>query len=143
MVIWLVWPRAFRHLWPAPLNLMSQQILLVEDDAHLRKMWAGLLSQHGLEVTEAENGRAAMEQMLRKPADLVITDMVMPEMDGVETIVALRRGYPGTKIIAISEGGFGTSENCLKIADKLGAQKTFAKPLVPEQLLEAIRELLG
>src|SRR5579862_2914796 len=79
---------------------MSQQILLVEDDTYLRKMWARLLSQHGLEVVEAENGRAAMEQMLRKPADLVITDMVMPEMDGVETIVALRRGYPGIKIIA-------------------------------------------
>jgi DNA-binding response OmpR family regulator len=122
---------------------MSQQILLVEDDPRLRKMWARILSQHGLEVTEAENGRAAMEHMLRKPANLVITDMVMPEMDGVETIVALRQSYPGVKIIAISEGGFGPAENCLKIANKLGAQKTFAKPLVLQQLLEAIRELLG
>lgn len=122
---------------------MSQRILLVEDDAYLRKMWARLLCEHGLEVTEAENGRDAMQQMSQKPADLVITDMVMPEMDGVETIVALRRGYPGIKIIAISEGGFGPAENCLKIAHKLGAQKTFAKPLVPQQLLEAIRELLS
>ena len=122
---------------------MPQQILLVEDDHHLRRMWARLLSQNGMEVTEAENGRAAMDQMLRKPADLVITDMVMPEMDGVETIVALRRSYPGVKIIAISEGGFSPAENCLKIAHKLGAQKTFAKPLVPQQLLEAIRELLA
>ena len=122
---------------------MSQQILLVEDDHHLRSTWARLLSQHGLEVTEAENGSIAMEQMSQKPADLVITDMVMPVMDGVETIVALRRGYPGIKIIAISEGGFGMAEDCLKIANKLGAQRTFAKPLVPRQLLEAIRELLG
>ena len=122
---------------------MSQQILLVEDDPHLRKKWAQLLSKNGLEVIEAENGRAAMEHMSRKPADLVITDMVMPVMDGVETIVALRRGYPDVKIIAISEGGFGPAENCLKIAHKLGAQKTFSKPLVPQRVLEAIQELLG
>jgi len=121
---------------------MSQRILLVEDDPHLRKKWARLLSQHGMEVTEAENGHAAMEQMQRQPADVVITDMVMPEMDGVETIVALRRGYPNVKIIAISEGGFGPTENCLKIAHKLGAQKTFPKPLVTQKVLEAVRELL-
>ena len=122
---------------------MPQRILLVEDDSQLRKSLALLLSQHGFEVSEAENGRTAMQQMLQKPADLVVTDMLMPKMDGVETIVALRRSYPGTKIIAISEHGLGPAENFLKIASKLGAQKTFAKPLVPEKLTEAVRELLG
>lgn len=122
---------------------MSQPILLVEDDSQLRKTIARLLSEHGFDVSEAENGRGAMQQMLRKPAGLVITDMVMPEMDGVETIVALRRHYPGIKLIAISEGGFSPAENCLKIARKLGAHKTFAKPLVPQELIDAIQELLG
>lgn len=122
---------------------MSRPILLVEDDSQLRSAISRLLSEHGFDVSEAENGRAAMQHMLRNPADLVITDMVMPEMDGVETIVALRRHYPGVKLIAISEGGFGPAENYLKIAGKLGAHKTFAKPLVPQELIGAIRELLG
>jgi CheY-like chemotaxis protein len=122
---------------------MPQRILLVDDDKQVREMFAPLLTENGYTVSEAENGRIAMEEMLRQPADLVITDMLMPEMDGVETIVALRRSYPDVKIIVISENGLGPAENFLKIASKLGARKTFAKPLDPQQLLTAVRELLG
>lgn len=63
---------------------MAQRILLVDDNESPRDMFAKLLAQHGCKVAEASNGRAAMEQMQHKPAELLITDMIMPEMDGVE-----------------------------------------------------------
>jgi DNA-binding response OmpR family regulator len=122
---------------------MPQRILLVDDDKQVREMLTALLAENGYAVSEAKNGRVAMEEMLRQPANLVITDMVMPEMDGVETMVALRRSHPEVKVIAISENRLGPAENFLKIASKLGARKTFAKPLDPQQLLTAVRELLG
>jgi len=106
-------------------------------------MFAKLLAQRGYKVAEASNGRAAMEQIQHTPAELVITDMIMPEMDGMEIIVALRRIYPGVKIIAFSEGRLGPAENSLKIAWALGAHKTLIKPMDPEQLISAVQEVLG
>jgi CheY-like chemotaxis protein len=122
---------------------MAQRILLVDDDDPTRNMFARLLAQHGYRVAEASNGRAAMEQMQHKPAELVITDMIMPEMDGMEIVVALRRIYPGVKIIAMAESGLGPAENSLKIARALGVHKTLIKPLEPEQLVSAVQEVLG
>lgn len=122
---------------------MPRRILLVDDDQQVREMFTTLLAENGYAVSEAKDGRIAIREMLREPADLVITDMLMPKMDGVETIMALRRSYPDVKIIAISENGLGPAENFLKIASKLGACKTFAKPLNSQQLLTAIRELIG
>jgi|SRR3954471_19255892 CheY-like chemotaxis protein len=122
---------------------MALRILLVEDDNSTRKLFAQLLEHHGYEVSQAENGRAAMQQMQRQPANLVITDMIMPVMDGVDTIVAVRREYPDVKIIAVSESGFSPAENCLKIARALGSHRTLTKPLDPRELLNTIRELVG
>jgi CheY-like chemotaxis protein len=122
---------------------MPRRILLVEDDELLRRTLARLLIRTGYEVDEAINGRAALEQMTQNRADLVVTDMIMPEMEGVETIVALRRDFPGVKIIAMSGGGMTSAENHLKIADALGSDKIMTKPLVPGQFLKAVRELIG
>lgn len=122
---------------------MPQRILLIEDDEPVRIIFAKLLAQHGYSVAEASNGRAAMEQIQQAPVQLVITDMIMPEMDGMETIVALRRLYPGVKIIAISESGLGPAENSLKIARALGAHKTLVKPLDSQQIISAVQEVLG
>ena len=122
---------------------MPQRILLVDDDEPTRELFARLLAQRGYQVAEAGNGRTALEQMQQKPAELVITDMIMPEMDGMEFVVALRRVYPGVKIIAMAESGLGPAENSLKIARALGAHKTLVKPLDPEQLISAVQEVLG
>ena len=120
---------------------MAQRILIIEDDKASRNMLAQLLKQGGYEVFEAENGRIAMEQMLRQPVELVITDMIMPVMDGVEIILAVRRLYPDVKIIAMGASGLGPAESCLKIARMLGSHKTVIKPVIPEELLRAVHEL--
>lgn len=69
--------------------------------------------------------------------------MIMPEMDGMEIIVALRRIYPEVKIIAVSESGRGPAENSLRIARGPGAHKTLEKPLDPQQLISAVQEVFG
>ena len=102
---------------------MPQGILIVEDNEPVRKMFSKFVSQNGYKVAEASNGREAMEQIEHMPAELVITDTIMPGMDGMEINVALRRIYPGVKIIALSESGLGPAENCPKIARALGAHK--------------------
>ncbi len=122
---------------------MPHRICLIEDDTPLRTALARFLTRTGYEVVEAEHGRKALEEMAIKPVALVITDMIMPEMDGVETLVALRRDHPKVKIIAISGGGIRTAEQLLELAQMLGAHKTFSKPLNPEELLDAISSLIG
>jgi len=84
-----------------------------------------------------------MELFLMHSFDLIITDMVMPEKEGIETIQELRQGFPDIKIIAMSGGGQVGSGEYLHIAKMLGAQRTFAKPVEQEELLKGIRELLG
>jgi DNA-binding response OmpR family regulator len=122
---------------------MPHRICLVEDDRPLRTVLARFLTQSGYEVVQAEHGRQALQVMELRPADLVITDMIMPEMDGVETIVALRREYPKVKIIAMSGGGLRSAEQYLQLAQMLGAQKTFSKPIIPQELLDTISGLIG
>jgi len=122
---------------------MTQRILLIEDYEPLRRALAKLLSQAGYEVKEAWNGQVAMQEMLRQPADLVITDMIMPEMDGAEVISSLRRIYPAVKIIAISGGGISSAETHLAIARALGAHRVLSKPLDSQNLLEVVRVLVG
>jgi DNA-binding response OmpR family regulator len=109
----------------------------------LRNTLARLLTREGYEVSEAANGRLALQLMSQQPADVVVTDMLMPEMEGVEMILSLRRRHPGVKIIAVSGGGISSPENYLRIADALGSHKTMTKPLVPAELLAAIRSLLA
>src|SRR6185312_4940470 len=106
-------------------------------------MFAQLLRQRGYEVLEGENGRACVEQLFEQSVDLVVTNMIMPEMDGVETIVAVRERYPETKIMAISANGMNPADGCLKIARALGAHKTLAKPLNPVEFLGEVKALIG
>jgi len=122
---------------------MPHRICLIEDDKPLRTVLARFLKQAGYEVVEAEHGRQALQAMELTAAELVITDMIMPEMDGVETIVALRREYPKVKIIAMSGGGLRTADQYLQLAQLLGAQKVFSKPINPQELINTISGLLG
>jgi prepilin-type N-terminal cleavage/methylation domain-containing protein len=120
---------------------MRRRILLVDDDELLRAALAGLLARANYEVFQADNGRVALQKLAQQPVDVVVTDMLMPEMDGVETIVALKRLYPELKIMAISGGGITPAEDHLQIARALRADKVLAKPLLPGEFLQAIDEL--
>lgn len=118
-----------------------KRILLIEDDSTLRWFLYQSLNQAGYVVIEAIHGADGLLQLRNNPVDLVITDMLMPEMDGVETIQQLRRTFPDVKIIAISGGGLASPDHYLKIARKLGADKTLKKPFTFPELLGAIHEL--
>jgi CheY-like chemotaxis protein len=116
-------------------------ILVIEDDSSLRRTLVRMLLIAGHEVIEAANGRIALEKMAERPADLVLTDLIMPEMEGIETIRALLRDHPSLPIIAMSGGPRHSSESYLRMAEKLGARKTLAKPFEPRELLASIRDL--
>src|SRR6516225_9598136 len=120
---------------------MPQIILLVEDDDDVRRAVARLLALEEYQVIEAANGQIALRQMAAQSADLVIVDMLMPVMEGSETISLLRRFYPGVKIIAVSGGGISSAETHLQIARQLGAQKVLTKPFLTDDLLKAVHEL--
>ncbi|MFH1279260.1 MAG: response regulator [Candidatus Eisenbacteria bacterium] len=119
------------------------RVLVVEDDPQVRMMLRMTLERAGCVVDEAEDGRVALRKHRQDPADLVITDIVMPEVEGIETIMELRRSSPALPIIAISGGGHESPESYLTIAEKLGANRTFAKPVDREEMLEAVNDLLA
>src|SRR5262245_53313567 len=122
---------------------MTPRILLVEDDELVRHSISRLLQASGYIVIEAENGRTALASISQEPIDLVVTDVIMPEMDGVELIVALRRSHPDLKIIAMSGGGISPVDNYLDIARSLHADRALEKPVAPWEFLAAVRALVG
>ncbi len=116
------------------------RILLVEDDTQVRDMLRETLIQEHYEVVEAANGREAIDLYRQSPCDVVITDIIMPEQDGVETIHTLRREFPKVKIIAISGGSANIAgDYLLGTAGALGAVNTFHKPVDMTLLLDAVK----
>jgi CheY-like chemotaxis protein len=115
-------------------------VLVVDDEAEIRRLLRRILESAGYDVTEAGNGRLAMKQLAGRPADLVITDIVMPECEGIELIGRLRKERPEVKVIAVS-GAFGGQ--FLHVAQAVGAHTVLQKPLRAEGVLAAVRQLLG
>ena len=113
------------------------RILVIDDQEPIRSLLRIILEGAGHEVLEASNGRLGLELYRERSADLIITDIVMPEMDGLELLLELTRKFLNVKVIAIS-GGLA-SGGALDVAKLLGARHTFKKPLDMEQLLSAVR----
>jgi CheY-like chemotaxis protein len=120
-------------------------ILLVEDDEGVRTVLHRALVAAGHEVEDAWNGDVALAAYRRQPRDLVITDLVMPEKNGLETIMELRRLNPEVKIIAISGGGrsLGLGQLYLESAQLFGAGRILAKPFTSAALLTVVSEVLA
>lgn len=123
------------------------KILVIDDDAMIRTTLSIALRQAGHEVLLAGNGHEAMSLMKgqgqNRPVELVVTDIIMPEADGVEVIMQCRKDYPLTPIIAMSGGGRIASMDFLDAAEKLGAAATLPKPFVPDILLLTIAHVLA
>jgi CheY-like chemotaxis protein len=117
-------------------------ILLVDDDAQVRKMLKITLEREGYSITEAGDGTQAVQAYDADCIDLVITDIVMPEKEGIETIMELKAINPQVKIIAISGGGRISPEDYLKWARRFGVAHTFTKPVGREELLVAVAGLV-
>jgi CheY-like chemotaxis protein len=117
-------------------------ILLVDDDEEFRSMLVESLSQEGYEVIEARDGREGIQLYRDHPCDLIITDLIMPGKEGLETIEEFRRNYPLAKIIAVSGGSRHGPFDYLKMARALGARQALAKPFSRQEILEAITQVL-
>lgn len=123
---------------------MKQRILFIDDDASVLQ---GLrrtlrLMPQEWDIAFAENGHQALELLEDIPFNVIVTDVLMPEKDGLETIVALRQAFPTVKIIAMSGGGRKGNLCFLDIAKSLGASHTLHKPFSSHELFAAIREVL-
>jgi len=117
------------------------RILIIDDDAQLLDMLRQTLERDGYEVVGASDGKAGLIRYRENPTDLIITDLIMPEKEGIETIIEIRRDFPDVKIIAISGGGRVDPGQYLSIAKSFGVQYTFAKPVERKELLKAVRAL--
>jgi CheY-like chemotaxis protein len=119
------------------------RILIVDDDRQVRTMLRATLEREGYEVREAGDGREAIAMYSESPDDVVLADLIMPEMEGIETIIALRRDHPEAKIIAMSGGGHVGPQSYLSSAKQCGAHFAFTKPIDRDELLGAIRTLVA
>ncbi|HEX3862347.1 MAG TPA: response regulator [Stellaceae bacterium] len=117
-------------------------ILVVDDDVIFRSLITRALEAIGHSVVTCENGRKAVDHIEHAQADLLITDILMPEMDGVETVRAVRRLQPQFPILAISGGGPANAADFLGLAQVFGATETLLKPFQPAELLAAVSRLL-
>ena len=112
-------------------------ILIIDDEESVRALLRLALEAAGYEVTEAANGRQGLERYRLRPTDLVIVDMLMPVMSGLDMLLELTREFLHAKVIAIS--GVGGEQNVLDAAKLLGARQTFQKPFSMPLLLRAVR----
>jgi CheY-like chemotaxis protein len=116
------------------------RVLIIEDNEILREVVQRMLVVAGHEVQAAEDGRAGLKAYRRQPSDVVITDIVMPDTEGLETIRELCRIDAAVKIIAMSGGGLGASANYLELARQFGARWTLSKPFSADELRNAVTE---
>ena len=118
------------------------RVLIIDDEEPIRSMLKLMLERDGYEVDEAPDGMEAIRIYRQNPADLIITDLIMPNQAGIGMIIALKKEFPDVKIIAMSGGGLNKPEGYLKGAKKLGAACTLTKPIDRDEMLRAIKDVL-
>ena len=118
-------------------------ILIVEDDKELREMLSISLTRRKFTVIEAANGKEAILHFKPSITDLIVTDLIMPEEDGLKVIMKLREIKPSLKVIAISGGGKAGPGSYLNLAKALGADAIYSKPFSINDLVAKIEDLLG
>lgn len=118
------------------------RILIIDDDDNVRGLLRRILEREGHAVLEAANGREGLRLYRIAPTEIVITDILMPEQNGLETIMALRKEFPEVKIIALSGGGQTGRKNLLHNAEHLGAQYALQKPFDIQELTDVVHKLL-
>ena len=120
-----------------------KRILIIDDEEKVLNVLCSALTRAGFAVIKAFNGKEGMKLHREDPVDLIITDLIMPEKEGIETIRELTAKFPNTKIIAISGGGHIGPEHYLNMAKMFGAQRTLAKPFRRDELVRTVEELLN
>jgi CheY-like chemotaxis protein len=119
-----------------------ESILIIDDESQIRSMIRLILEREGYMVIEASDGAEGIRRFRENPSDLIITDLIMPNKDGIGMIIELKKEFPEVKIIAMSGGGLNRPEGYLQGAKKLGASFTLSKPIHREELLRAVKDTL-
>ncbi len=118
--------------------------LIIDDDANFRGMLSAVLQNEHFVVREAATGKAAMDILKSEYISFVITDIIMPDMDGLELIMAIKENWPEIAIIAISGGAeFLPPDRLLKVAQKLGASRILQKPFQITELLDKVYSVVS
>ena len=121
--------------------MSGARVLVVDDDENICRVVRRMLTAAGYEVEVAGNGQEALTKLSPDVA-VVISDVLMPEMDGIEMLRRLRKEVPNAKIISMSGGGIQDKEHVLEIAERLGAARTLSKPFTREELLNVVAAVL-
>jgi CheY-like chemotaxis protein len=119
------------------------RILVIDDDADVRRALRRILETEGYEVLEAANGKEGVRLFGESPCDAVITDLYMPEKEGLETIRELRQTHPELKILVITGAAPGSVFDLRQHATMLGANRALSKPFSRGEVLQALAEVLG
>ena len=119
------------------------RILIIDDDKDVLRVLHDLLASEGHSVDDAPDGTTGIRKQHEHPFNLILTDIVMPEKEGISTIIELKRDYPGLKIIAMSGGGDFEPYGYLDIARRVGADSTIAKPFSAREILNVINGVLS
>lgn len=122
---------------------MTPHILLIEDDDAIRCVLSRTLEHVGYRVTQACHGREGLRFLEHSKFDLVVTDIVMPEMEGIEVLMEIRKRGFAANVLAMSGGGAMGPDNNLHLATLLGAQKTLTKPFTGPEFLAAVNEMIA
>jgi CheY-like chemotaxis protein len=122
-------------------NAAPIRILIVDDEDVPRQRLRAALDGAGHEVLESADGEEALRTLDREPIDLVITDVVMPDLDGIELLRTLRKEHPGVRTIVLSASDYSQDEIFLTMARLLGAVAAFRKSVDPKRLLEVVRDV--
>lgn len=117
------------------------RILVIDDDTNIRRVLSRFLQQRGHTVVEAPDGKTALRSFMEEPADLVLSDIYMPEMDGIELLLRLRETFPDARLAAMSGGGAIAARHVLDAAKALGAIAILEKPFDLEAVLDLVAEL--
>jgi CheY-like chemotaxis protein len=120
-----------------------KRVLVADDDADVRETLRKVLVTAGYQVDVAGDGQSLLELYREKPADVLLIDVYMPDVDGLEAMIRLRSEFPSAKVIAISGGGFRDGAEVLTMAAHLGAVRTVAKPFTADEVVSAVREVVG
>jgi len=120
----------------------AKHILVVDDDEMMRAFVKELLTINNYQITEASNGKAGLKEFRENTPDLVITDIIMPEMEGISFIRELRSHNEDIPIIAMTGNVHGRMEEFLDISAKLGADEILRKPIKSQEFLDAIDKLI-
>jgi two-component system, chemotaxis family, chemotaxis protein CheY len=118
------------------------RILVMDDDEFFRRALRVILESAGYEVVEAADGAAGVRLYRERGAKVVLVDIYMPEMDGLEVLEALRADVPRPRLVAMSGGGAAGRADILAMAIALGADRVLRKPFTPHELFEAVRDVL-